>query len=142
MAARLLLVVMAALGVLVMHTVGHPADSGPETTVTAHAADTRATGEPGAATGMSMPRALGDPGHDSASADVAVPPHEPGMAMNMASLCLAVLGTWGLFSLLRAALASRREWLAHLMGRVLMALRPNAPPPRPPDLAHLSVLRI
>ncbi|MFD9288413.1 hypothetical protein ACFWBV_08900 [Streptomyces sp. NPDC060030] len=106
-----------------------------------HGADARASDGPATAIDLGIPGAMGDPGHDSTSADVTAPPHEPAMAMDMASLCLAVLGTMTLASLLRAALARRREWLVRLTGRALMALRPHAPPPRPPDLTQLSILR-
>lgn len=61
--------------------------------------------------------------------------------MDMASLCMAVLGTWALASLLYAALTARRDWPADLAARVFTLVRPD-PPPRPPDLAQLSILRI
>ncbi|MEU5404354.1 hypothetical protein ABZ348_34310 [Streptomyces sp. NPDC005963] len=67
--------------------------------------------------------------------------HHHGMVMDMASLCVAVLGSWILAALLRAALVRRSEWLPRLRAAALAALRPGAPPPRP-HLTHLSVLRI
>lgn len=60
----------------------------------------------------------------------------------MASLCVAVLGTWILAGLLRAVLSHETDWPALLRDGAVAALRPNPPPPRPPDLAQLSVLRI
>ncbi|CAM5269965.1 DUF6153 family protein [Streptomyces pharetrae] len=123
---RLLLVVVLALGVFVMHTLGHPDDSS------------------GAAShSVSHTRT---PGHSSADhpSDPSAPPasHGPGMAMDMGSLCLAVLlGGWVLATLLRAALAGRREWSAGLLARITVVRRAH-PPPRGPDLTRLSVLRL
>ncbi|MFC8831486.1 hypothetical protein ACFT9I_39820 [Streptomyces sp. NPDC057137] len=63
-----------------------------------------------------------------------------GMAMDMASLCVAVLSTWAPAALLLAAFARRPGRLTDpLAGAV--APRPN-PPPRTPELSSLSVLRI
>ncbi|MEU0992204.1 hypothetical protein [Streptomyces sp. NPDC005953] len=67
--------------------------------------------------------------------------HHHGMVMDMASLCVAILGSWILAALLRAALVRGSDWLPHLRAAVLTALRPGAPPPRP-HLTRLSVLRI
>ncbi|MGW6459798.1 hypothetical protein ACWF94_28370 [Streptomyces sp. NPDC055078] len=67
--------------------------------------------------------------------------HGPGMAMDMAALCVAVLATWVLIALLRAALGRGAEWLVPLRASVMAALRPGPPPPRP-NLAQLSILRI
>ncbi|MFC5803072.1 hypothetical protein [Streptomyces formicae] len=151
MAARLLLVVVLALGVFVMHTVGHPGEgsgtASPSHTV-AHAA--------AVAGGPVTHGQHGDAAADAARVHSAVaaeltagpaptrataPPDEPGTAMDMASLCLAVLGTWALGALLHAAFAGRRDWFARLATRALVLVRPNAPP-RAPDLAQLSILRI
>ncbi|MFF7441543.1 DUF6153 family protein [Streptomyces sp. NPDC008122] len=122
---HLLLVVVLALGVFLMHAVGHPEGSG------------------GGMDAASAP-------HHSASAQAAAPHdhgdsdarHEPGSGMDMTTLCVAVLGAWLLAGLLRAALGRRPDWLALLLARLTPALGPHAPPPRPPDLAQLSVLRI
>jgi hypothetical protein len=66
----------------------------------------------------------------------------PFTAMDMLSLCMAVmLGAWVLAALLRSALCRHADWLADLLARAPVALRPN-PPPRRPDLTQLSVLRI
>ncbi|MFE5858803.1 hypothetical protein ACFQ61_37005 [Streptomyces sp. NPDC056500] len=67
--------------------------------------------------------------------------HHHGMVMDMASLCVAILGSWILAALLRAALVRGSDWLPHLRAAALTALRPGAPPPRP-HLTRLSVLRI
>ncbi|MFH9738868.1 hypothetical protein ACH4MA_14350 [Streptomyces roseolus] len=60
----------------------------------------------------------------------------------MTTLCVAVLAGWLLTGLVRAALGRRPDWLFLLLARLAPALAPHAPPPRPPDLARLSVLRI
>jgi hypothetical protein len=125
---HLLLVVVLALGVFVMHTVGHPDE-----------------GHGGGA---------GTPSHVSAAEHVspstphrAAPEPEPSadppvMAMDMMSLCLAVLvGVSVLAALLRSALARHRGPSARPHTRVAGALRPR-PPPRGPDLTLLSVLRL
>lgn len=139
---QLLLVVVLALGVFVMHTLGHPADE--------HCH----TGTPGIATiAVSHTVPLDEP-HDgshgarspaSTAADETTNPtssHEPAMAMDMLSLCVAVLlSAWLLAALLRSAFARRAEWAARLLARLTAAQRPD-PPPRTPDLTQLSVLRL
>ncbi|MEU7514099.1 DUF6153 family protein [Streptomyces sp. NPDC042898] len=129
--AHLLLVVVLALGVFLMHAVGHPEGSGgtTETTASAHHASAP-TGAHGADGGGSQGSGSSDARHDS------------GMAMDMTTLCVAVLGAWLLAGLVRAALARRPDWLAVALARLVPALGPHAPPPRPPDLAQLSILRI
>ncbi|MEV0090113.1 DUF6153 family protein [Streptomyces sp. NPDC050738] len=117
---RLLVVVVLALGVFVMHTVGHPAESSAHAD-TSHMSAAAMTASPGA------------PAHDS----LQMPPH----AMDMASLCVAVLGFWAFAALLYAALARRPEWAVRVPSGVLAVVRGN-PPPRTPDLTELSVLRI
>ncbi|GAA1357820.1 DUF6153 family protein [Streptomyces beijiangensis] len=114
---RLLLVVVLAVGVFVMHTVGHPAEASPShMSATTHMAS------------------AGAPAHDAA---VQLPPH----TMDMASLCVAVLGFWAFAALLYAALARQPEWAARVPAGVLAVVR-GEPPPRTPDLTELSVLRI
>ncbi|WP_329119484.1 DUF6153 family protein [Streptomyces sp. NBC_01465] len=116
---RLLVVVVLALGVFVMHTVGHPTESeGP------------GASHRSAAAMASSPEA---PAHDA----VQLPPH----AMDMASLCVAVLGFWAFAALLYAALARRAEWAGRVPVALLRVVR-GRPPPRTPDLTELSVLRI
>ncbi|WAZ24710.1 DUF6153 family protein [Streptomyces cinnabarinus] len=119
---QLLLVVVLALGVFVMHTVGHPEESSSHSGMqnASHAAP------------MDHPAA-----HDPDGSST----HEPAMPMDMASLCVAVLfGAWVLAALLRSAFTRHGEWLARLLAQVASVLRPN-PPPRGPDLTQLSVLR-
>ncbi|MFF4550755.1 hypothetical protein [Streptomyces sp. NPDC001435] len=135
---HLLLVVVLALGVFVMHTVGHPDDSASTRTRMASHASMETTGdrsaahEPTASTHASQ--AAGQ--KRSTSADT------PVMAMDMLSLCTAVmLGAWVLAALLRAALSRHPDWLADLLARAPVLRRPN-PPPRGPALTQLSVLRL
>ncbi|WP_435244478.1 DUF6153 family protein [Streptomyces sioyaensis] len=164
--AHLLLVVVLALGVFVMHTVGHPdgtagsgghAASGHTTgmaamsgtpaapdTSTPHAPSTRST-PPGTSThsGTGPSTHYGTSAHSGRSTDEPSSHYAPGpgTGMNMASLCMAVLGTWALTILLGVALTRTPGWLADLLAKAVAPLRPN-PPPRPPDLTRLSVLRI
>lgn len=128
---QLLLIVMLALGVLVMHSVGHP-DS-----PTAHP-----SAQP------SAHRAAHPSAHAAAAMAVAAPadgpraaPHAPGMPMDMASLCVAVLGAAILLVLLRAAQDRARRGPARPRAGAVTGLVPR-PPPRIPDLALLSILRI
>ncbi|WP_327426247.1 hypothetical protein [Streptomyces sp. NBC_01236] len=136
---HLLLVVMLALGVFVMHTVGHPAGSSGSGMGAASQASTTYT--PSAAHDpMRAPASL-DQGHALDPAHTS-PSHEPAMAMDMLSLCMAVLVTaWVLAALLRMAFSRRPDWLATLLAEAPVMLRPN-PPPRGPDLTRLSVLRL
>ncbi|WP_306324981.1 DUF6153 family protein [Streptomyces venezuelae] len=132
--ARLLLVVVLALGVFLMHAVGHPEGSGGDTEApaSAHAAASHHGASPAASHHGAS--AEGGSGSDAR--------HEPGPGMDMTTLCVAVLSGWLLTWLVRAALGRRPDWLTLLLARHTPALGPHAPPPRPPDLAQLSVLRI
>ncbi|MFF4728738.1 hypothetical protein ACFY3M_25960 [Streptomyces mirabilis] len=134
----LLLVVVLALGVFVMHTVGHPDQaSGPMNTA-AHAS-TAPT--PAAAHDPMGAPASPDQSHVTHSTH-ASPKDKPAMAMDMLSLCMAVMfSAWALAALLRMALARRPDWLAKFLAGAPVMLRPN-PPPRSPDLTQLSVLRL
>ncbi|MFD5335185.1 hypothetical protein [Streptomyces hawaiiensis] len=134
---HLLLVVVLALGVFVMHTVGHPTQS--------HAADRSASSHVSAPTAhsVSAPQAPAT----AESKHTASPEHSlstdmPAMAMDMLSLCLAVLlAAWVLAALVRSALARHPDWLANLRAQVAAVLHPS-PPPRGPALTQLSVLRL
>ncbi|BBC29952.1 hypothetical protein SGFS_012460 [Streptomyces graminofaciens] len=122
----MLLVVVLALGVFVMHTVGHPEEHSGRA-LSAHAPGTTKADPPAAAHGAET----------SPSTD------RPAVPMDMTSLCVAVLlAVWVLAALVRAALARRTDRSASLLARMPMGLRPNPPPPRPPDLTRLSVLRL
>ncbi|MEV8401009.1 hypothetical protein [Streptomyces niveus] len=131
---RLLLIVVLALGVFAMHTVGHPdesyaSESGAGTM--AHASDEPAPAPP--------PQPEQAPPHPSAADEPVM--GMDGMSMDMASLCLAVLSTWALAALLLAAFARRADLFTDPLAGLRVASRPN-PPPRTPELTLLSVLRI
>ncbi|NML50729.1 hypothetical protein HHL19_19660 [Streptomyces sp. R302] len=126
-AAHLLLVAVLALGVFMMHSVGHPEGSAAGTSTTGAAHTGNHGGGPAAAD------------HGSPQPDDG---HAPGSGMDMTTLCVAVLAGWLLAGLVRAALGRHPDWLALLLARLAPALAPHAPPPLPPDLARLSVLRI
>ncbi|MFH8626229.1 DUF6153 family protein [Streptomyces vietnamensis] len=134
---HLLLVVVLALGVFLMHSVGHPEGSGGGMADMATASAPHHSAPAHAATPGTPERAAAP--HDAGDSDAR---HAPGSGMDMTTLCVAVLGAWLLAGLLRAALGRHPDWLALLLARLAPALGPHAPPPRPPDLAQLSVLRI
>ncbi|MER7986020.1 DUF6153 family protein [Streptomyces noursei] len=141
---HLLLVTVLALGVFAMHTLGHPTghsgtpDARAETAAHGAAARTHPAPGHGAATATgpaaSHRPAAAHPGDGPSS-------HGPGAGLDMTSLCLAVLGGWALAALLSGALRRRTDWLVPPRAGPLTRLRPR-PPPRPPDLAQLSILRI
>ncbi|NBE50130.1 hypothetical protein [Streptomyces boluensis] len=155
--ARLLLVVVLSFGVFVMHTVGHPdgEHSGSGMNSGAHANGPHGGTAPAASmtdaftsdaftadAAMTVAAMTASTAHEnSAAQDRSADEPASGMAMDMASLCVAVLGVWALAALLYAAFTRRPGWLADLLARTVVALRPNPPPPRP-DLTQLSVLRI
>ncbi|MGW6417859.1 hypothetical protein [Streptomyces sp. NPDC055055] len=149
--AHLLLVVVLALGVFLMHAVGHPEGSGGGSGAHVagsgggHAMAPAASTERAPATafaGIAGSRPVAAPASPSHGAGGSDARHEPGAGTDMTTLCVAVLGAWLLAGLVRAALGRRPEWLTLLLARLSPARRPHAPPRRPPDLARLSVLRI
>jgi len=126
-----------ALGVFVMHTVGHPRDS---------------SSAMGMSTGVSMDgshqaSAAVEPGAMAHTPEVSSPApapsaHRPVMAMDMLSLCLAVLfGAWLLAALTRSAFARHGREPAALLAQPVRSAWPR-PPPTGPDLTLLSVLRL
>ncbi|MFE4018203.1 hypothetical protein ACFXPZ_12405 [Streptomyces sp. NPDC059101] len=140
---HLLLVAVLALGVFAMHTLGHPSGHSGAAGAPMGTAATRAHPAPDHGTAMAAMSAAptAAPGHAVAHHGGKASSHPPGTGMDMTSLCLAVLGSWALAALLYGALRRRADWLVPLRAGALALLRPN-PPPRPPDLAHLSILRI
>ncbi|GAQ59751.1 DUF6153 family protein [Streptomyces scabiei] len=141
---QLLLVAVLALGVFAMHGLGHPAESAHSTTGRASAmAATDPLGASAAHHGP-MGSAVGGStgGHGVVGVSDPSSSHGPAMAMDMLSLCVAVLlGGWVLSALLASALARCRTRSARPLARVAAAARPN-PPPRGPDPTRLSVLRL
>lgn len=178
---RLLLVVVLALGVFVMHTLGHPdGGSGSGMSHSAHRASAEmrpapyggdhggGTGSMGgtggmggggtATTGSGTQRVAPAPYAEIPSAEApyaAVPhaearhapdapetkPRDPMTGMDMASLCVAVLGVWVLGALLRVVPARRSGPPPGLPVMAAAAARLD-PPSCGPDLTALSVLRI
>ena len=151
---HLLLVVVLALSVFLMHTVGHQADASSAVMSTASHAPAAAMGDAAAAHAAAVTRVDAHGAADPAQASSAHMPSKhmqfthmavmqmPFMAMDMLTLCLAVLlGAWVLAALLRSALARHPDRPAHLLSRALAQLWP-APPPPGPDLTRLSVLRL
>ena len=121
---RLLLVAVLALGVLAMHSTGHPGEPAHAMSTASHS--TAATDTADAHTAGSGPRSS----------------HEPAPTMDMQSLCVAILlGAWVLTALLAPAFTRRHEEWAELLAQVAAFTRPR-PPPRGPDLTRLSVLRL
>lgn len=137
---HLLLVVVLALGVFLMHSLGHPQESGSTTMSSASHSAVDAMEEdpahgPGAVTPMRTTGKTKSPGHLAS-------PHEPPMTMDMLSLCVAVLlGAAVLIALVRSAFAGHPGQLAALLARSHVVAR-SRPPPRGPDLTRLSVLRL
>ncbi|MDX3519951.1 hypothetical protein [Streptomyces scabiei] len=143
---QLLLVAVLALGVFAMHGTGHPAEPAHSTTGRASAMDATdpsgASGASGAHHGPTGSSVGGATGGHGAGASEPSSSHGPVMAMDMLSLCVAVLlGGWMLSALLASALTRCRTWSARLLARVAAAARPD-PPPRGPDPTRLSVLRL
>ncbi|MFC4506224.1 MULTISPECIES: hypothetical protein [Streptomyces] len=137
---HLLLVVVLAVGIFAMHSMGHPSES--SSSVMSSASHSAAM-DPAASRQdpMGTPADRGGDGHATGTAGSAAS-HEPAMAMDMVSLCMAVLfGACVLATLLRSAFTRHQEWPARLLAQVSGVLRPD-PPPRGPDLTLLSVLRL
>ncbi|MDX3337858.1 hypothetical protein PV409_07800 [Streptomyces sp. ME02-6979.5a] len=132
---RLMLLAALLFGIVTMHTVGHPAEhsdvSAAVTTTTATTAEHMVPAAPVA--GPSHPAAHGSPGPDA-----------PMSGMDPLSICLAVLGVWGLALVGARLLGARTD--RRPLGTPVGAGLPLAPLPNPPPpisvLASVSVLRI
>lgn len=126
---QLMLFAALLFGIVTMHTVGHPAEHGESAAMSAASASSSAS-----------PAAMGEhpSPHGSPGADA------PMSGMDPLSVCLAVLGVWGLALVGSWLLGLRADGrpLATPVGAVLLrVLRPNPPPPIS-VLASVSVLRI
>ncbi|MFE7532933.1 hypothetical protein ACFU67_01500 [Streptomyces rhizosphaericola] len=150
MCGRLLLLAALLFGIFTMHTVGHPAEH-PDPGLAAQAGPVAAQAGPGSAhTGPAAVSAVevevevdgvsGGAAHHSGPAS----PDSPMSGMDPLSVCLAVLGAWGL------ALVGLWLFGVRVGGRglgtpvgsgLLRVLRANPPPPIS-VLATVSVLRI
>ncbi|MFE9009812.1 hypothetical protein ACFYOY_48590 [Streptomyces sp. NPDC007875] len=153
---RLLLVVVLALGVFVMHTLGHPdGGSGPGGSPSAHHASGELRPAPyggdrddgtavtGSGSHRAAPASSAEAGHAPAAPETKpyTKPRAPMTGMDMASLCVAVLGVWVLGALLSGVLSRRGGPPLRLPVASAVVARPD-PPSRGPDLTALSVLRI
>ncbi|MFE6913022.1 hypothetical protein [Streptomyces rubiginosohelvolus] len=122
---QLMLFAALLFGIVTMHTVGHPAEHSGSAAMSATSASPGAMGE--------HPSPHGSPGADA-----------PMSGMNPLSVCLAVLGVWGLAlvgSWLLGLRADGRPLGTSVGAGLLRVLRPNPPPPIS-VLASVSVLRI
>lgn len=147
---QLMLFAALLFGIVTMHTVGHPAEHGGSSPSAPAASEHTAQG-PGPAQGPIM-----NPAQDPAQAlipgvaDARQSPHDspgsgtPMSGMDPLSVCLAVLGAWGLAlvgSWLLGLRADGRPLGTPVGAGLLRALRP-IPPPRISVLDSVSVLRI
>ncbi|MEV7461479.1 hypothetical protein ACWD7B_31800 [Streptomyces rubiginosohelvolus] len=127
---QLMLFAALLFGIVTMHTVGHPAaEHGGSAAMSATSASSAAS--PGAMDEHPSPH--GSPGADA-----------PMSGMDPLSVCLAVLGVWGLAlvgSWLLGLRADGRPLGTPVGAGLLRVLRPNPPPPIS-VLASVSVLRI
>ncbi|MFF7496248.1 MULTISPECIES: DUF6153 family protein [Streptomyces] len=126
---QLMLFAALLFGIVTMHTVGHPAEHGESAAMSAASASSAAS-----------PAAMGEHSsqHGSPGADA------PMSGMDPLSVCLAVLGVWGLAlvgSWLLGLRADGRPLGTPVGAGLLRVLRPNPPPPIS-VLASVSVLRI
>ncbi|MFC9173309.1 hypothetical protein [Streptomyces sp. NPDC057107] len=130
MYGQLLLLAALLLGIVTMHTVGHPAAE--------HAPSAAVPVSVSVSDAADMPVAPSDAAHSS-------PDHSPMSGMDPLSVCLAVLGAWGLALvgawLLLGPRADGRSLGTPVGAGLLRVLRPNPPPPIS-VLASVSVLRI
>ncbi|MFH9293444.1 hypothetical protein [Streptomyces sp. NPDC017520] len=142
---QLMLFAALLFGVVTMHTVGHPAEHGGSSTPPAAMAE-----HPAQAPGQDRAAGLAPaPGVVDAQQSQQSPHDSPGSGAPMSgmdplSVCLAVLGAWGLALLgswLLGLRADGRPLGTPVGAGLLRALRP-IPPPRISVLDSVSVLRI
>ncbi|AGK76792.1 hypothetical protein SFUL_1826 [Streptomyces microflavus DSM 40593] len=138
---QLLLLTALLFGIVTMHTVGHPAEHAPSPSAPVAAPGTTSGAMPvSAPAAMPAPEAASDRAHPSHGS----PDHSPMSGMDPLSVCLAVLGAWGLALLgawLSGLRADGRPLGTALGAGLLRVLRPNPPPPIS-VLDTVSVLRI
>ncbi|MEH6377666.1 hypothetical protein V7793_25510 [Streptomyces sp. KLMMK] len=149
---RLLLLSALLLGIVTMHTLGHP--TGHAGTGTGHKAGTHAAAGTHAVAGAHAAAGADETSGSHPQAHSAAPAPAPGPTagdplsapgMDPMSVCLAVLGTALLalvLLLVTAALRRPAAAMAAVRARLLRALWPIPPPPRHKSLARLSVLRV
>ncbi|MFH8359328.1 hypothetical protein ACH4FV_07010 [Streptomyces anulatus] len=140
---QLMLFAALLFGIVTMHTVGHPAEHGGSSVsapaMTEHVAQAPGPDQaPGLVTAPGVADAQQSPPHDSPGSGA------PMSGMDPLSVCLAVLGVWGLAlvgSWLLGPRADGRPLGTPVGAELLRVLRP-IPPPRISVLASVSVLRI
>ncbi|MFD8711372.1 hypothetical protein ACFV07_13040 [Streptomyces anulatus] len=140
---QLMLFAALLFGIVTMHTVGHPAEHGGSPVsapaVTGHMAQAPGQDQaPGPVPAPGVVDAQQSPPHDSPGSGA------PMSGMDPLSVCLAVLGVWGLAlvgSWLLGLRADGRPLGTPVGAGLLRVLRP-IPPPRISVLASVSVLRI
>ncbi len=140
---QLMLFAALLFGIVTMHTVGHPAEHGGSSVsapaMTEHVAQAPGPDQaPGLVTAPGVADAQQSPPHDSPGSGA------PMSGMDPLSVCLAVLGVWGLAlvgSWLFGPRADGRPLGTPVGAELLRVLRP-IPPPRISVLASVSVLRI
>ncbi|MFH9132559.1 hypothetical protein [Streptomyces sp. NPDC017524] len=151
---QLMLFAALLFGIVTMHTVGHPAEHGGSSTPPAAMAEhlAQAPGQDQAA-GLAPAPGVADAQEaqrSQRSQQAQQSPHDspgsgaPMSGMDPLSVCLAVLGAWGLALLgswLLGLRADGRPLGTPVGGGLLRALRP-IPPPRISVLDSVSVLRI
>ncbi|MEV4442996.1 DUF6153 family protein [Streptomyces sp. NPDC049577] len=121
---RALLLAALLLGIVTMHTLGHPGG---------HGAPAHRSAMPHAASAHAAPAAP-DREHATSPAQRGFDP---------SSVCLAVLGTGAVLLLLvRAVLRRRPAGVPAIAARFARSPWPRPPPPRHKVLARLSVLRV
>lgn len=131
---QLLLFAALLFGIFTMHTVGHPAEHA-DPDLVAHAAPVAASAGPAAVSALEVGGA-----HHSGPAS----PDSPLSGMDPLSVCLAVLGAWGLALVglwLFGVRVGARGLGTPVGAGLLRVLRANPPPPIS-VLDAVSVLRI
>ncbi|WP_327217916.1 hypothetical protein [Streptomyces cyaneofuscatus] len=140
---QLLLLAALLFGIVTMHTVGHPAEHAPSPPSVPVAAAVAVPGPD--ARPVPVPDAVAEVASDGAHPSHPSPERSPMSGMDPLSVCLAVLGAWGLALvgawLLLGLRADGRPLGTPVGAGLLRVLRPNPPPPIS-VLASVSVLRI
>ncbi|MEV6672747.1 DUF6153 family protein [Streptomyces sp. NPDC051162] len=140
---RLLLCAALLLGIVTMHTLGHPAEHGGGGGTASQTATASHTSH--SMTAMPAMAPMAAEGHHAAPPRTDASVHGESHGMDPMSVCLAVLGSALLALVLLLGAAALRRAAAALpavRARLLLALRPIPPPPRHKALARLSVLRV
>ncbi|MFH9422880.1 DUF6153 family protein [Streptomyces sp. NPDC017529] len=139
---RLLLFAALLVGIVGMHTLGHPVGGhGSAPAPAAHQQQPTHEAQPSHQPSQHAQHASSPFSPSSPSSSTADDHH----AMNPGAVCLAVLSVWVLALVRTGRLLGRQavDLLAAVRARLLRGLRPEPPPvPRHKHLARLSVLRV